>query len=183
MKQSVASGIRWFWREWGKPLLMVAVIIAPFRASIADWYDVPTGSMRPTILDGDRVFVNKLAYDLKVPFTSWQIAKWRDPARGDVVVLKSPADEIRLVKRVIGLPGDIIEMDRNQLKVNGQIISYEPLDSKTVPQVAADERSHNRFFTEQLPGKPHSIMTIPSVRAYRSFGPIKVPEGQYFVMG
>src|ERR1043166_4546174 len=67
------------------------------------------GSMKPTILEGDRIFVNKLAYDLKVPFTTWHLAQWANPQRGDIVVFYSPHDETRLVKRVVGLPGDSIE--------------------------------------------------------------------------
>ena len=62
---------------------MVVVLLA-FRSSLADWYDVPTGSMKPTILIGDRIFVNKVAYDLTVPFTSWRVATWCAPARGDI---------------------------------------------------------------------------------------------------
>lgn len=58
---------RWLWEEWIKPLIIILAILAPVRSAIADWNDVPTGSMKPTILEGDRVFVNKLAYDFKIP--------------------------------------------------------------------------------------------------------------------
>src|SRR6185436_509188 len=108
-----------FWREWAKPLLTILLITSAFRSAIADWNDVPTGSMKPTILEGDRVFVNKLAFDLKVPFTTWRLATWGEPKRGDIVVLFSPHDGTRLVKRVVGLPGEIIEMRDNKLFVNG----------------------------------------------------------------
>ena len=79
-----------FWYSWGKDILWVLLILVPIRSSIADWNDVPTGSMKPTILEGDRIFVNKLAYDLKVPLTQWHLARWGDPARGDIVVCFSP---------------------------------------------------------------------------------------------
>ena len=84
---------------------MLALVMFSMRSSLADWYHVPTGSMKPTILEGDRVFVDKLAYDLKVPFTTWHLAEWSQPQRGDIVVFFSPKDGTRLVKRVIGLPG------------------------------------------------------------------------------
>jgi signal peptidase I len=98
--------LRALWREWILPALVVVAILAPLRSAVADWNDVPTGSMIPTILVGDRIFINKLAYDLKVPFTTWQVAKWADPARGDIIVFPSPADGVRLVKRVVAVPGD-----------------------------------------------------------------------------
>src|SRR2546421_4007156 len=102
-----------------RSFLFVVLVVLSFRSSIADWNDVPTGSMKPTIMEGDRVFVNKLAYDLKVPFTTWHLAQWDNPKRGDIVVFFSPADGQRLVKRVVGLPGDRIELANNELLVNG----------------------------------------------------------------
>jgi hypothetical protein len=80
--------------------LLMILIVSSLRSALADWNDVPTGSMKPTIQEGDRVVVNKLAYDLKVPFTTIDIVKWGNPKRGDIVVLFSPADGTRLVKRV-----------------------------------------------------------------------------------
>src|SRR5882757_6471147 len=116
----------WWTKEIG-PFLILALVLFAIRSSLADWNDVPTGSMRPTILEGDRVFINKLAYDLKVPFTTRHIAQWSDPKRGDIVVFYSPHDEKRLVKRVIGLPGDILELRNNGLVLNGQPVEYKPL--------------------------------------------------------
>ena len=86
--------------------LLMLLVISSLRSALADWNDVPTGSMKPTIEEGDRVVVNKLAYDLKVPFTLVELMKWSDPKRGDIVVLFSPADGVRLVKRVVAVPGD-----------------------------------------------------------------------------
>ena len=126
------------------PLLILTAV----RSAIADWNDVPSGSMNPTIVEGDRVFVNKLAYDLKIPFTTWHIAQWSNPKRGDIVVFFSPADGIRLVKRVIGLPGDRIEMVNDKLFINGVAAHYEPLpasvgsdlpSTRLGPRIFADE--------------------------------------------
>src|SRR5436189_1652158 len=110
-----------------KPFVFIVLIVLSFRSSIADWNDVPTGSMKPTILEGDRVFVNKLAYDLKVPFTTHHVAEWSNPRRGDIVVFYSPHDGKRLVKRVIGLPGATIELRNNVLILNGKIVEYAPI--------------------------------------------------------
>src|SRR5512135_1934600 len=103
---TVPARLRHWWRKEIRPLLLLVLVVCSIRSSLADWNDVPTGSMNPTILEGDRIFVNKLAYDLKVPFTTWRLARWGGPARGDIVVFAAPEDGKRLVKRVIGLPGD-----------------------------------------------------------------------------
>ena len=87
-----------FLRKDAKQLAVTIFLLFAFRSAIADWNDVPTGSMKPTIIEGDRIFVNKLAYDLKVPFTTWHLAQWDNPGRGDVVVFFSPADGVRLVR-------------------------------------------------------------------------------------
>ena len=113
---------RW-WRQEIRPLLIFALVMFSIRSSLADWNVVPSGSMQPTILVGDRVLVNKLAYDLKVPFTTWHIAEWSNPQRGDIVVFFSPKDGTRLVKRVIGLPGDTVELRNDQLIINGQPVA------------------------------------------------------------
>jgi signal peptidase I len=107
------------WREWIRPFALVFIIVAPLKSAVADWNWVPTGSMKPSILEGELVFVNKLAYDLKVPFTTRHLSTWGDPLRGDVVVFYSPKDGIRLVKRVIGLPGDTVELRNGVLYLNG----------------------------------------------------------------
>ena len=71
-----------FAHDWIFPLVIAAAVLTPIRSSVADWNDVPTGSMRPTILEGDRIFVNKLAYGLRVPLTKVWIAHWGAPQRG-----------------------------------------------------------------------------------------------------
>jgi signal peptidase I len=172
-----------WWRKEIRPLVILALILFSLRSSLADWNDVPTGSMKPTILEGDRVFVNKLAYDLKVPFTTRHIAEWSNPQRGDIVVFFSPHDGKRLVKRVIGLPGDSIELRNNVLVLNGQPVEYEPLAKEFLPDLAPADREGRVFATEQLPGQTHAVAGNPAVPARRSFAPYRVPEGHYFMMG
>jgi signal peptidase I len=154
------------------------LVICSLRSALADWNDVPTGSMKPTIEEGDRVVVNKLAYDLKVPFTLIEIAKWSDPKRGDIVVLFSPADGVRLVKRVIGLPGDQIELRDNQLFVNSK-----PAALKQAGQRDDEEQGMSLIAEETLNGKTHEVLFAPQIPAMRSYGPVIVPAGSYFVMG
>lgn len=171
------------WRGWGYSLIIALIIATTFRSAIAEFNDVPTGSMNPTILAGDRLLVNKLAYDLKVPFTTWHIACWDHPERGDIVVFFSPKDGTRLVKRVVGLPGDTLRMTNNQLFVNGIAAAYEAPDMETVSQLPGYLKSDHLFFSEKMFGQKHPVMITPNLMAARSFGPVTVPEGQYFMMG
>src|SRR5580698_7833354 len=121
------SHLRQYWRQEIRPLLILVVVLCSIRSSLADWNDVPSGSMNPTILEGDRIYVNKLAYDLKVPFTTWHLATWSNPQRGDIVVFYSPYDGKRLVKRVVGLLGDTVELRNDQLMINSRPVDYGPL--------------------------------------------------------
>ena len=177
------SRIRQWWRQEIRPLLILALVLFAIRSSLADWNDVPSGSMNPTILEGDRIFVNKLAYDLKVPFTTWHLAQWSDPQRGDIVVFYSPYDGKRLVKRVIGLPGDVVEMRNDQLIINGTPIHYRPLGPEISGQLPAAEQRQSQFANELLSSHPHAVMAIPELPARRNFGPIPVAQGHYFMMG
>jgi signal peptidase I len=171
-----------FWREWLRPLMLGAAIVLPLKSALADWEWVPTGSMEPTIVPVEFVWVNKLAYDLKVPFTTRHLSEWDNPHRGEVVVFISPADGIRLVKRVIGLPGDVIESRGDVLQIDGDPVRYGALAG--IP-VTTDARGYRQavFAEEELPGRPHAVMILPQRPALRDFGPIRVPAGQYFLMG
>ncbi|MGB2987217.1 MAG: signal peptidase I [Phycisphaerae bacterium] len=172
-----------FWREMARPFLVVLIVVGSFRSAVADWNDVPTGSMKPTIVEGDRIFVNKLAYALRVPFTNWRLAAWSQPERGDVVVFFSPSDSVRMVKRVVGLPGDRIEMRNNRLFVNGEVVTYEPLDPAVINQIPADEQQRYRFAGEKIDGRIHPVMLTPTISSQRSFDAVTVPDGHYFLMG
>ena len=157
--------------------LAMLLVISSLRSALADWNDVPTGSMKPTIEEGDRVVVNKLAYDLKIPFTTIEVVKWSDPKRGDIVVLFSPLNGVRLVKRVVAVPGDRIEMRENQLFVNGRAASWKSIGS------AEDQQGTCFLYEETLDGRTHQVMFTPSIAARRWIEPMVVPEGLYYVMG
>ena len=183
IKAAARKWSRKLWREWIVPLTVVGVTFGAVRSSVADWNDVPTGSMKPTILEGDRIFVNKLAYGLRIPFTMRWVALWDTPERGDIVICFSPIDGTRLVKRIIGLPRDTIAMRNNQLYVNARAISYGVPQDDDIDQIDLEDRNEHYYFTERLGLSQHAIMLTPTQPSIRSFGPIQIPAGQYFVMG
>ncbi len=150
-------------------LLTFLLLMVVFRSAVADWNVVPTGSMKPTIVEGDRILVNKMAYDLRVPFTHVSLRKFDDPQRGDIVIFDSKVSGKRLVKRVIGLPGDSIEMHDNILKINGKALRYKPVEAN--------------LRNEDLLGTGHFVQTRKSGSRLSSFYPVTVPDEHYFVMG
>ena len=171
------------WREKVRPLVILVIVLTSFRSAVADWNDVPTGSMKPSIVEGDRIFVNKLAYGLKVPFTTIHLMRWNTPARGEVVVFNSP-EGVRLVKRVIGLPGDVIEMRDGVLFINGQRTEYRPSDASWRDVLGAEERRVNTLKTEVLGTHPHPVMQNQRFWNERARNyAVRVPEGRYFMMG
>jgi signal peptidase I len=171
------------WREWLRSVIVIVVVITALRSAIADWNDVPTGSMRPTILEGDRILVNKLAYDLKVPYLGWRIASWGDPSAGDIVVLYSPTDGKRLVKRVVGLPGDSVAIVGGTLVVNGRPARYSPLPAGMVTSLELEE-DLPILAAERLDANQHAVMlSRRSQTRDHSFGAVRVPNGHFFVMG
>jgi len=125
------------WREWRLTFFLIVFVVLPVKSSLADFNWVPSGSMKPTILEGDFVFVNKAAYDLRIPLTLTRLATWADPERGDIVICFSPDEGTRLIKRVVGLPGDTLEMRRNRLFINGQFAQQSDMGSQEVEELAA----------------------------------------------
>jgi len=165
-------------------LLLFIVLLATFRGAIADWHPVPTGSMKPTILEGDVIWHNKLAYDLKVPFTNVRLLELNEPKRGDIVVVNSSAAELRLIKRLIGLPGDEITIVNNQLTVNGVTADYELLVNTELDYIRPIDREPGLYSVEQLDGFPNHVIHARSTgfSASPAFHTV-VPEGHYFLMG
>lgn len=114
-------------RDWIPSLLLLALLLVA-RSTLADHYHVPSGSMEPALMPGDHVLVEKAAYGLRIPFTRQVIAMRDEPARGDVVILDSPDDGVRLIKRVVAVSGDHVTLRRGRLAINGQ-----PLASPDAP--------------------------------------------------
>lgn len=125
------------WREYGEASLLAVVLALVMRALVVEAFLIPSGSMAPTLLAGDRVFVAKLAYGLRVPFTHVRLIRRAAPRRGDVVVFESPREKgVDVVKRVVGVPGDVIELREQLLYVNGVRQPRSPLG-----ELAYEERS------------------------------------------
>lgn len=153
--------------------LIFLLLMAVFRSSFADWNVVPTGSMQPTIVEGDRILINKLAYDLQLPFLSTKLVTLGNPERGDIVIFESATAKNRLVKRVIGLPGDRIALVNNHLIINGKPVSYQLLDHTTL--VAKQ--------LENLLEQPHRIQTSTTRVPRQNFAEVVVPPMSYLVLG
>jgi signal peptidase I len=177
------NALRRLWQGYGISLLTALLVAFSFKSAVAELNVVPTGSMKPTILEGDRLLINKLAYDLKVPFTRLRLARWADPKRGDIVVFPSPADGTRLVKRVVGLPGDHLAMVDNHLVINGKPLALAA-DNPPDPEDRVALPDEPRLFAkEHLGTRWHRIMLLPTRPFLRSFAPMTIPPGHYFVMG
>ena len=163
-----------FWME-NRQFFLLLFCIVFFKIAVAYLSSISGASMQPTLLDGDKVWVNKLAYDVKVPFTEFSLAEVADPERGDIIIIDSKKADKRLVKRIVGVPGDTVYMQNNALVINGEAASYEVLsrDDDAV------------IILEELPNKVHQAQLSRQYfnRANRSYGPAVVPEGQYFVLG
>lgn len=163
-------------------LLVVVVAILAVRSSAVDWNDVPTGSMQPTIAEGDRIVVNKLAYDLRAPFLGRTVLRLGDPCRGDIVVFSSPDDGVRLVKRVVGVPGDRVALSGNRLEVAGRRVRYGPLANREIEPLSCPIRGRV-LASERVDGVRYAVMVSSSGIDEASFGPVVVPADHYFVLG
>jgi signal peptidase I len=165
------------WLKENRGFLIFLLCFGVFRTAVADWNPIPSGSMRPTLLEGDVVLVNRLAYDLKVPLTDRVVTTLDHPRRGDVVTFSSPFDGARLIKRLVGLPGDRIELRDEQLIVNGTAARYDRFEAVIEPNGRAVRAS------EAFGDTRRTIQVLPDRQAFRNFGPFVVPEGHYFFLG
>jgi signal peptidase I len=172
------------WLRENRGLLTFLLVFGLFRSAVADWNPVPTGSMRPTIQEGDVVLVDRLAYQLKVPLTNVVIARTGEPERGDVVTFYSPENGKRLLKRLVALPGDTVEMRDKQLWINGQPATYAPTErvSEPAPDGSAIEAQR---LAETYGTRTHAVqwLTPPGSSGWDAFGPIVIPADHYLMLG
>ena len=167
-----------------RSVLIFFGLMLVFRSAVADWMYVPSGSMNPTIVEGDRVLVDKAAYGWRIPFTTVRLTRGDDPQRGDIVIFASPEDDETLIKRVVGLPGDTIEMRNERLLINGRELAYAPSAAVADPELPSATRAQEHVYArENLADREHAIMLLPRRTVARSFGPIVVPDGQYLMLG
>ena len=175
--------LRRFWREC-RGVLVFALLLFGFRSAWADWVDVPSGSMNPTILEGDRLLVDKHVYGLRLPWTLIRLSAGRDPARGEIVVFDSPANGVSLVKRLVAVPGDTVALVDERLIVNGVAAEYAAGDAAEIAELLAATRALGpRVLVETGAAPAHEILLLPNRLAPRSFDPLTVPPDRYFVLG
>ena len=164
-------------REYAEAAV-IAILLALFiRTFIVQAFKIPSGSMKPTLLIGDHLLVNKFIYGIKVPFIDRFIIEFKSPERGDIVVFKWPKDESKdFIKRVVGIEGDKVEIKEDVLYVNDKRIDLEYID-----RFSDDRISKAHRYIETFGESRHYI--IDEYIKRETFGPKIVPEGSIFVMG
>jgi signal peptidase I len=176
--------LRDFWAR-NRGFLIGLTVLFAVRWSLADHYRVPSGSMEPTLLLGDDIFVQKAAYDFKIPFTGIRLFSPGEPERGDVVVFEHPVTGETYVKRLVGLPGDKLRIRDGVIEsINGQPV---PLETAQAPHAAIEYSASQidpnpRVELEKLGEKPHYVLRIP-LRPVPGEGEVLVPADSYFMMG
>lgn len=172
-------------REYSESIGIAVAIALLLRAFVVEAFQIPSGSMIPTLEVGDHIFVSKFSYGLVVPFSNKKLFELRQPSRGDVIVFKWPQDpSIDYIKRVVGLPGEKLELRHNELFINDRPMPREhvgPYRSEDSQRGVSDDRDGD-LWSETLDGKPHDEIQDLG-RLPQSYGPIVIPEGNVFVMG
>lgn len=170
------------WLRHNRGSLVFLLLFAFLRTALADWNPIPSGSMRPTLLEGDVVLVNRVAYDFKLPLSDITLVRLGEPQRGDVVTFSSPADGVRLIKRLVALPGDVVEMRAERLFINGSAAQYSDVHAVAEPTAFGGTEAATRAI-ERIKGSERGVQFLPAVPARRDFRPLVVPEDSYFVLG
>ena len=182
--------------EYSASFFPVILVVFVVRSFVVEPFKIPSGSMVPTLLVGDFILVNKYEYGIRLPITNTKITEGSPLQRGDVVVFRYPKDEsVDYIKRVIGLPGDVVAYQDKQLTINGK-----PVPEAALPDYFDEERiGYAKQFEEDLDGRKNAILNNPAVPpyivgaedypyrdncTYNARGVIcKVPPGNYFMMG
>lgn len=175
------------YRLWsaGRPVLLAILALVLFRALILDWHHVPSSSMAPTLVPGDRILVNRLAYGPRLPFRSPLLHQDLSPQRGDIVTFRSPRNDLLLVKRVVGIPGDRVAMTANRLSLNGVLATYRPLGRDLLPDDLEKALGHTQVLDEALLGHNRKVLRFrnprPGIRT--SFPEVRVVEDHFLLLG
>ncbi len=159
--------------EYSRSFFPVLLFVLVVRSFVFEPFRIPSGSMMPTLLKGDFIFVKKYTYGLRIPVTETKVIETGSPERGDVVVFRLPDDpSVNYIKRVVGLPGDTIRYERHRLTINGELIDADLSDRRFKEEA---------IWVEDLDGRVHDILVISAES--RGDNVYRVPEGQYFMMG
>jgi signal peptidase I len=186
-----------WWVENVLSLFLALLIVFMIRSSLVEAFKIPSGSMIPTLLIGDHIFVNKFAYGFKVPFSDltgdhspYYLIKREPPHRGDIIVFMYPKDEsFYYIKRVIGVAGDVIEIRNKELYINQKMIPRDPFIGPPAEKIfkSLDDPKYNPsnldLYTEHLEKVDHTIMLDKNNFMGDTYGPVTVPADSLFVMG
>ena len=171
-----------------KSLSVAFVVAMTIRWLLFEAYVIPSGSMLPSLLINDHIFVNKFIYGIRVPFTKNYVVEFKSPERGEVVIFLYPENEdIFFVKRIVGVPGDKLEYIEGELFINGEKVKLEPAkdswDYDLVTEAALqDSKDMFHHFTEYNGDANYSVL-VNKMYPPPGAGPLVVPENAYFVMG
>jgi signal peptidase I len=182
-----------FWTEGVGSFLLAIGVALTVRWAFVEAYVIPSGSMLPTLLINDHIFVNKFVYGLRLPFTEKWLFSLGHPKKGDVVVFKYPENKSQFyIKRVVGTPGDRVYYENGNLYINDELVEkYPPIEKKSEFKWLTDEDfkgegeealANYSHWEERLGGKSYSTLQRKGKSSF-SFGPYQVPEGHFFVMG
>jgi len=160
--------------EYSRSFFPVLIFVLVIRSLIFEPFRIPSGSMKPTLVVGDFIFVKKFSYGLRLPVTETKIIETGLPERGDVVVFRLPSDpSVNYIKRVVGLPGDEVSYERQRLTINGKTMDL---------QANGEIFERAPVYVEDLDGRVHQTLIYDPGHSKQD-GVYIVPEGQYFVMG
>ena len=185
-----------WWLEYTASFFPVIAAVFLLRSFVIEPFKIPSGSMIPTLQIGDFILVNKYTYGIRLPIVNKKVVELNQPQRGDVMVFRYPKDEsMDYIKRVIGVPGDVVKYDNKRLTVNGQPATYAPQSD----YLDGERLTYSKQYQEMLGNVSHNILNDADRPAYVS-GPddfpfrenctynqtgfiCKVPAGHYFMMG
>ncbi|MBT3984086.1 MAG: signal peptidase I [Bacteriovoracaceae bacterium] len=174
-----------------KSISLIILVVFAFRSTFFEPFKIPSGSMIPTLMIGDFILVNKFAYGFKVPYSDlfWDpvyISSFSSPKRGDVIVFKFPKDpSFNYIKRVIGLPGDSVEVVDNVVYINDKPIKTEEFNGSDVMADMDDAfKDHDFLFFKAATGEHKHVIQYTKTRyMHQQYPKTQIPEGKYFVMG
>lgn len=180
-----------FWVEYSKSFFPVLLVVFVLRSFLIEPFQIPSGSMIPTLRIGDYIAVNKFVYGIRLPIIKTKIFPVSDPQRGDVVVFFPPNETRYFIKRLVGLPGDKISMVNNVLFVNGEEMKQTFVASKVPEYPSSNEsvsfclyvKSQYSIVDEQLGDKLHRMQKCNQPGATGINGFWEVPQGHYFMVG
>jgi signal peptidase I len=183
------------WKKEIKEIAILLVVFLTIRSMVVESFKIPSGSMIPTLHIGDYLFVNKFVYAIRVPFSDWFDKPWfikhlRTPTRGEIIVFKHPKGDVNLIKRVVAVAGDTVEVKNKHLYINNQLLAREEIKFGEKFDKTFD-RIDGRFFNikemhlheENLLGVKHDILEDDSGFMFANWGPQVVPQGNVFCMG